>query len=357
MARNMAFVGGEVQVNLLDPLPRALPPPENGLLGAQGNPAVTALPNGNFVVVYDNDAGGSGDFDIMAIEFNAAGAVVGAGPFRVDFDAADQQDADVAPSLGGGYVAVWEDDGASNSIRLAVFPPGSPPDPDPEFPVANPVDTVEDPSVATFADGTYIVTYTLNDPTSDDVVFAVVNAAGTGYAVGTMGLAASNDEESHSAVATSGNIAAVAYTKGGLASADIILRTVNSSGAVLDTETVADIAGEAGVPDVAVLSDGRFVIVWHEIGSTVDVFGRIYDPATGTFSGTAFPVATDPGDQGAATVAGLPDGGFLVTWTEIPDTGSTTVHGRRFDATGTPVGDAFLLDTGTPGQFLGPVTK
>ena len=50
------------------------------------------------------------------------------------------------------------------------------------------------------------------------------------------------------------------------------------------------------------------------------------------------------------TVAGLPDGGFIVTWTDAPKMGAATVHARRFDASGAPAGDAFLLDAGKPGQ-------
>ena len=99
MARNIAFVGGERQVNLLDPLPRAVPPTANGLMGDQQNPEIVALPNGNFVVVYENDAGGSGDFDILAVEFTAAGVLVG-NVFRVDFDQYDQFSPDVTPSPG-----------------------------------------------------------------------------------------------------------------------------------------------------------------------------------------------------------------------------------------------------------------
>ena len=228
MARNMVFVGGELQVNLVDPLD-----PTNGLTGAQIEPAVAVLENGNFVVVYNNDFRGMGDEDIMAVEFTPTGAVA-ASPFRVEFDIGDQNSPDVAPRLGGGYVAVWEDAAASDSIRLAVVTAGALPNPT-EFTVANVVDTLEDPSVATFANGNYIVTYTLNDPTSDDIVFTIVNAAGTALLNPPTGIGATNDEEGESAVATSGNLAAVVFTRG-VASSDIILTTVNSSGAPVELQ-------------------------------------------------------------------------------------------------------------------------
>ena len=83
------------------------------------------------------------------------------------------------------------------------------------------------------------------------------------------------------------------------------------------------------------------------------MLGRIYDPVAGTFSTGAFLVATGPGDQLTPTVVGLPDGGFLVTWTDANT--PVTVQARRFDATGAPAGDVFRVDGGTPGQFLGVV--
>ncbi len=150
-------------------------------------------------------------------------------------------------------------------------------------------------------------------------------------------------------MATSGNLAAVVYFAGDVSS-DIKLNIVNSAGKGVDFETVADIAGSAVLPDVAALVDGRFVIVWNEVGATVDAWGRIYDPKTGNFSGPAFAVATGPGDQFLPTVAGLPDGGFVVTWSDDPAVGNATVQARRFDSSGAPAGDTFVV-TETPGSF------
>ena len=123
MARNLVSVGNEFQVNLLDPLPRPGLPHENGLIGSQIFQSIAVMDNGDFIVVYENDAGGKGDEDIMSVEFTPDGHVVGA-PFRVDFDIDDQQRPDVAPRIGGGYLAVWEDDGASDGIQLASITPG-----------------------------------------------------------------------------------------------------------------------------------------------------------------------------------------------------------------------------------------
>lgn len=77
-------------------------------------------------------------------------------------------------------------------------------------------------------------------------------------------------------------------------------------------------------PDVAVLADGRFVVVWQEVlGSPADgftdtdgaIFARIYK-ANGTAAGEAMQVNIwSPGPQSAPQVAATADGGFIVCFT------------------------------------------
>ena len=372
MANNVVRIGGERQVNFLDPIPTS--PNPNGLLGSQNQAQVTALPNGNFVVVYTNNARGLGDLDIMAVEFNAAGSVVPGSTFRVDFDAGNQITPDVAPRLGGGYVAVWDDNGMPpdafdnvNALRLVVVAPGTGSDPETEFTVEdNGFDNVlHDPAIATFANGTYIVSYTAHSGSGafDNVRVAIVNAAGNGFVAGGAPKTASYpslEDSGHSAVATSGNTAAIVFDtdhtvndSDRVGSADIYLTFVTSSGVVASPKVVSNLADNLANPDVAALKDGRFVVVWENTTKD-DVFGRIYNPVTKAFSGGTFVVSNRAGDQGSAHVAGLPDGGFMVTWTDFShtfgDASASGVHARRFDANGTPLGDEFLVNTATNGE-------
>lgn len=344
MARNLAAVGEEFQVNLLDPIPRKPPQTENGIVGNQILPEIVALDNGNFILVYQNDAGGEGDQDIMSIEFSSDGKAVST-PFRVDFDAGDQEVPDVAPRKGGGYAAVWADDGATmTDIHMVVVTSGTPTNP-PEFTVADFADDLESPVIGTFANGTYIVAYQRESASSDDVWFAVVNASGTALVVPNTGLVTTtNIDEGQQRLAISGNTAAIVYTQGDLSS-DIKLSLVNSAGNGLDFQTVANAAAATALPDVATLSDGRFVVVWSQAATSFDIMGRIYDPATKSFSGDAFPISSSGNDELLARVVGLPDGGFLVTWVDAgPAPGNDPViHARRFDASGAPAGDDFTV--------------
>src|SRR5262249_34897699 len=66
-------------------------------------------------------------------------------------------------------------------------------------------------------------------------------------------------------------------------------------------------------PAVTVLSDGRFVVAWHD----GDVHAQVFND-DGTMSGAEFLVNTAPdGPQSEASVAALADGRFVVTWTDL----------------------------------------
>ncbi len=352
MARNLLAVSDELQVNLLDPIPRKPPQTENGIVGLQALPEITVLDSGNFLVVYQNDAGGQGDQDIMSIEFTADGQPVGF-PFRVDFAAGDQRAPDVTHRTGGGFAAVWSDDGATLSdIQMVVVTAGTPSDPSP-FTVADFAEDLEAPVIGTFANGTYIVAYQRQFAANDDIWFSIVNASGTARVLPNTGLVTTvNLDESPPRLATSGNTAAIVFSQGDFSS-DIKLSLVNSAGNGLDFQTVADVAAATLLPDVGTLADGRFIVVWSQASASFDIMGRIYDPVSKSFSGNAFPITTSGNDEFLARVAGLPDGGFVVTWTEQEPGGGSNVkvHARRFDATGAPAGDDFVVSGSNAQQF------
>ena len=106
-------------------------------------------------------------------------------------------------------------------------------------------------------------------------------------------------------------------------------------------------------PQVAMASDGTFVVVWTDQtdadGDDYGVFGRRVD-ATGTPLGTPFQVNTyTTGSQGIAGPAISMDaaGNFVVVWSDYTERYGVycNVMGRRFDATGTPLGGEFRVNT------------
>ena len=106
---------------------------------------------------------------------------------------------------------------------------------------------------------------------------------------------------------------------------------------------------------IAMAPDGGFMVVW-ESGNAIQhsvVFGRGFS-ASGKPLGPAFRL--DPGDRGplqiSPDVAAAPDGSFVASWASGPNPfgHGASLLARRFDADGTPLGDAFQVAS-QPGVF------
>jgi len=104
-------------------------------------------------------------------------------------------------------------------------------------------------------------------------------------------------------------------------------------------------------PSVAGVSDGGFVVTWQSYlqdGSSFGVYGQRYDSA-GNRVGKEFQVnAYTTSYQGVPSVAGLNDGGFVVTWDSESQDGSLSgVYGQRYDTVGNRVRKEFQVNTYT----------
>lgn len=117
-------------------------------------------------------------------------------------------------------------------------------------------------------------------------------------------------------------------------------------------------------PEVARLADGGYVVVWtsrsQDSASDADgVYAQRYN-ASGVAVGPEFRVPTLTGaSQAFAHVAGLSDGGFVITWEDNAgyDGSGYGAYGQRYDASGVAQGGQFLLGTTTTGsQYHSMVT-
>ena len=111
-------------------------------------------------------------------------------------------------------------------------------------------------------------------------------------------------------------------------------------------------------PSVAGLSDGGFVVTWqsyfqneHENG----IFAQRYS-AAGAPVGGEFRVNTyKQNHQSEPSVAALSDGGFVVTWTsQLQDGSGGGVYGQRYSAAGVPAGGEFRVNFTTAGGQVRP---
>ena len=103
---------------------------------------------------------------------------------------------------------------------------------------------------------------------------------------------------------------------------------------------------------VEALSNGGFVATWssYQDGSLTGIYGQLYD-ASGSPAGGEFRVNTyTTGLQFGSTVTSLADGGFIVAWQSQGQDGSDYgIFGQRYDASGSAVGSEFQLNSLTAG--------
>ena len=117
-------------------------------------------------------------------------------------------------------------------------------------------------------------------------------------------------------------------------------------------------SGIAAVPAIAADASGNFVVTWMSYGqdgSDWGIYGRRF-AASGTPMGPEFRVNSfTTGYQGRPVVAAAAAGSFVVAWNSNAQDGSSIgVFGQRFASTGAPLGSEFRVNTYVPGAQYGP---
>ena len=270
-----AKLGGEILVNTT-------------VAGAQTVPAVGALAGGGFVVTWQDASGSGADTSGTAVRaqmYSASGAKVG-GEFLVNTTAAGSQQAPAVAGLpSGGFVVAWQDsaaDGSGYGIRMQLFSSAG-------APVGGEI--------------------AVNSGTSADQLLPSVAAlSGGGFVVTWQSSAGSASDGSGTA------IKAQLFDAAG----------VKVGGEFLVNTTAAE---NQQSPVVTGLSNGGFVILWHDFSRTgadgegYAVRAQAYD-AAGNRDGGEFLVNTaTAGSQFAPAVAGLPSGRFVTAWQDASGAG------------------------------------
>ncbi|WP_225009724.1 DUF642 domain-containing protein [Novosphingobium percolationis] len=116
-------------------------------------------------------------------------------------------------------------------------------------------------------------------------------------------------------------------------------------------------------PSVTSLSNGGFAIAWMDTSGTggdpgTSIKAQLYG-ADGTKVGDEFLVNTQTADsQVTPTIAGLANGGFVVTWYDysgtLGDASGTSIKAQVFDAAGAKASTELLVNTQTAGSQYYP---
>lgn len=278
---------------------------------AQGLPSAVVAPDGSFVVSWDSFGQDGEGWGAFLRRFDAAGAPLTGDVQVATSTAFDQVDADIAMHPDGSFVVVWDaSDDADGSLR-GIF--------------GRRFDSSGAPMGGEFL---------VNQGTLGDQNDAVVAPASDGGFV-------------------------VAWESNPVLdpNEDLFARRFDSNGDPVGDEFQINVFtdGDQEDLDIAVDGAGNFVVVWESAGqdgSLDGVFGRRLDtdgqPVGGEFAVNTFV----PGDQDNPNVAVRSDGTFVVVWEDNTQFDDDSIWGRFFDSSGVPTTAPFQAETATGIQFL-----
>jgi len=228
------------------------------------------------------------------------------------------------------------------------------------------------PSVAMRPDGAFVVTWIWRDTLGTPTFVRARMFGSDGAPRSGVITVSSADRDTHpfpSVAMDSDGDFVVVWASGARTSENSIVwaRTYDSIGTPKGLAFSVDPTGPSPrrrIPDVAMDAAGNFVVVWWQFdvaNERMAVFGRRYG-AAGVARGDRFPVSTTgvTGDPGVPAVAMADGGSFAVAFDRsLTEPNSNTVwlgiFGRRFDASGAPLGGEFRASAFGRAAYRGEV--
>jgi hypothetical protein len=333
--------------------------------GVQGNPDITALANGRFVVTWHDLSGGvggaTGDNDSFAVKaqvFAADGTRVGLELLVNTATTSNQNSPQIASLTNGGFVVTWDDnsfgaggatgDGTGGAVKAQVFQAEGT-RVGPELLVNTATAGVQgNPEITALSNGRFVVTWEDNslgvggatgDGSSRAVKAQVFQADGT--RVGSellVNTATANGQDSPQITALSNGGFVVTWednsqgaggATGDNSSAAVKAQVFAADGTRVGSELLVNTAtaDEQELPRITALANGAFVVTWLDKsqgagGATGDsdqeaVKAQVF-LADGTRVGSELLVNTaTASEQGVSQITALANGGFVVTWEDL----------------------------------------
>jgi Ca2+-binding RTX toxin-like protein len=328
--------------------------------GTQSDPDIIQLANGNILVCWTtNDNTGAGSppgLDVLGQIFDPLGNKIG-GETRLNrsYTADGEQDMDIAPLPGGGFIAVYEDNDAGVvSIRLDEFDAAG------NLVTSNPdvvIDAAGDPGyrnpvIAVSSATSALIVYEETTAGAPDIVGRFYNPQTNTYGAqfdlitGSAAVSAAPDV----VALGNGNYAIAQRWRDGVGDDAIAYKVITPAGAVIHGSDFV-IGTDVGTDDdsdasLTALAGGGFVIAWtSQDGVDTDLFFRIYDNAGNQTGSGAVNNLGAADNNNEPDVVALADGGFAVVYDDDASGNGKAAH---FSTLGAPLGTF---------AFAGPVTE
>ena len=300
---------------------------------SQYDPSVAALSNGGFVVTWQSDGQDTSASGIYAQRYSADGTKAGAEFLVNSTTANDQKEPSALGLAGGSFVIAWVSQGQDGS-GWGVYAQRYTADgltAGVEFPINTYTDSDQgQPALAALAGGGFVATWISNQDGSGYGVYAKLFSVN--------GQVTKNEFRVNTEI--NGNQMAPAVTalaQGGFAvtwvsdsgqdgaSGGIYAQRYLADGNAVGSEFKVNTTTAANQyqPDICALAEGGFVVVWSsEQAGSYDVYAQKFG-SDGQALGSEFKVNSYGNNhQCEASVVGLADGGFAVTWRSDDQDGS-----------------------------------
>ena len=311
------------------------------------SPSIAAVGSSGFVVAW-RGPDGSND-GVYRNNYDLAGTSTGED--RINSTTLAYQILPRMASLAGDhYVAVWQsqDQGTSNPFQVyarlfnAAGPLGA------EFKVNTTANGVQ-PVVAGLANGGFVVAWDASVTTKYQIFDAQGQKVGSEFSISkapeSLAIAALPNGEFVVVINEfdRGRVSAQGFGSDGVALGPSFIVSQN-----FDRDSIVSVEALAG---------GGFVVAWQGPGqaanNSLDVYAKVYNSSL-TPVGNEFIVNESvSSDQSQPTIAGLPDGGFVIAWQSYTGTATgVDVIARQFHSDGTAAGHEFVVNSDIATQQL-----
>lgn len=329
--------------------------------GNQLNPVIAVAANGSFVVAWEDDIDNNGFFQIWARGFHADGSQRFS-RITVNTEAAGQQrNPDIAMNPNGDFVVVWEDDKDGNG-RFNILGRGFNANGSQKFSDRKMAYTGEgasiDPAISMADDGSFVVTWSddldyngfyqikargFNSNGSNRFNIFTVNSQGAGQQV-----------QPDIALAANGNFVITwADDQDGNWFYEIFARGFFANGTQRFSDITLNSPGTASQyrPAVGIADDGSFAATW--VDQEYRIMWRQFD-ATGNPTENEIELNSNVFQlQNRPTIGVTQQNEFIVLWDQLDDNGYFTLKGREMDNQGNK-GEEFSPSSVTNGDQSAP---
>ncbi|WP_201860376.1 M10 family metallopeptidase C-terminal domain-containing protein [Microvirga soli] len=330
----------------------------------QEDSSIAYLADGGWIVTWtSNDRTAGGGQNIYQQRYAADGARVGVETRVNDTIPNAQYQSSVAALKGGGWVVVWTSVGSDGSLDVyARCYNAFGKEVTGDIPVNSPSATAQyTPSVIGLSNGGWLVTWSSNGQDGSDA--GVYQKRYTAQ-----GQEASAEEQVNSTTGNAQRDPVTVHLNGGgwivvwesINPVDklwgVYQQRYNEDGTKRGGEVKVNGLSSTGTPDpvVTALEDGGWLVTWifrNSNSDAEDIYQQRF-AAGGDAAGKATLVnTTTAAIQSAPSVAGLADGGWVVTWiSEWQDGSSFGIIQQRYNVAGQAVGGEIIVNTTTEAQ-------